>query len=189
MLLGLYYMLGGKKSKIVKALKWRIWEFHLSPINSSSSFTSCSSFLKRNCWLPVLSHCQVGRSRSWGSSGRRAVCRLQAELAVVHGGWGLHPQQPFCWSALLLDCLLPPCWERHTEEKGNTFRQFPCRSHLINTWYKHFFQLHHTKMLHLVRLHTGERCAVVWGCVTSTHWCCTCWSSFPGSFTGYTLIG
>lgn len=34
------------ESKIVKALEWRIWEFYLSPKNSSSSFTSCSSFLK-----------------------------------------------------------------------------------------------------------------------------------------------
>lgn len=38
-----------------------------------------------------------------------------------------------------------------------------------------------------VRLHTGGHYAVAWGSVTSTHWCCMCWSSFLGSFTDCAL--
>lgn len=140
-----------------------------------------------------LSPYQVDRSWSWSSSDWRAVCCVQAELAVVHGGRGLRPQQPFCWSALPLDCQLPLCWKCHPEGEGNSvqdtfighLRQFP----LISHWHNNF-KLNSqccAWMLDLIRLHIGERCAVVWGSVTSTRCCCMYWSSFPGCFTDFTL--
>lgn len=146
-------------------------------------------------WMPVISYCQVGRSWSWSSTGRRAVRCVQAELAVVHGGGGLHPQQLFCRSAPVLDCQLPLCWKCHPEGEGNsvwdtsTFIGDLCQFPLINPWYDNFkFNSQCcAQMLDLIRLHTGERCAVVWGSVTSTPWCCMYWSSFPGSFTDFTL--
>lgn len=182
-------MLGGKKSKIVKALKWRIWEFRLSPKNSSSSFTSCSSFLKS--LVGCLSSLNV-RLAGPGpgavlAGGLFAVSRLSWQWSMV--------AEVFTLNNLFVGLLFVLIASFHGAENATQRRRvthsdsFPVcliRSVLdINV----FFQLHHTKMFHLVRLHTGERCAVVWGCVTSTHWCCTCWSSFPGSFTNYTLIG
>lgn len=111
-------------------------------------------------WRPLLPHCQVGGSWSWCSTGWGAVRCVQAELAVVHGGGGLHPQQPFCWSSLLLDCQLPLCWKRHPEREGNpvqhTFTLIRGLFPLINPW-----------------LHTHSAVLNAWPCQIA-HWGALC---------------
>lgn len=81
---------------------------------------SFSAHKTETSWFLVFCYCQADGSRSWRGSGWRTVRRLQAELAVVHGGRGLRPKQLVCRAAPRLDRLLPPCWKCRTEDEGNT---------------------------------------------------------------------
>lgn len=137
--------------------------------------------------------CQVGRCWSWSSTGRGAVCCVQVELAVVRGGRGFHPQQRFCWFALLADQQLPLCRKRVTEEEGNSAGEV--QQHIL-TGKVCFLSVDVFRKLLIellcfvfFRLHIGGLCAVAWASVTNTPLFCMLWSSFPGSFTNFTHTG
>lgn len=157
--------------------------------NSSSSFTFCSSFLKSlvDCLFSLIFRLAGPGPGAVLAGGLFAVSRLSWQWSMVAEVFTLN--NLFVGLLFVLTASFH-CAENATQRIRVTHSDsLPVgliRSMLDIIF---FFQLHHIKMLHLVRLHTGERCAVVWGCVTSTHWCCTCWSSFPGSFTDYALIG